>query len=256
MNDVLSKFFENQVYWGSKELVRNQKGGQAIVDCYFSTWYFQRKNGITYKSYKEMPKTTAEKKLNELTIAKIDEVANKFKDVVFVFPPHKVGKDISAPYLYNHIVEKGYKKIIVKSKKYEKLSQSDSKNSRWEILEDAKSSFEVVENPNITENTKYVFVDDIFTTGATMIFMMSYLHQKGLIKVMVSKNHNGNVCLENWFGIFNGRSEPDEIRKKFINVFDEKLCLEIIEQYKDEYENPLDETTLEILLMLNDKNKK
>lgn len=256
MNDALKKLFENEVDWKSRELVWTHLGGKVLVDCYYSTWYIQRKNGLTYRSYKETPKSDAEMKLNKYSTFKIDEVASKFKDVVFVFPPHKEGKQVSAPYLYNHIVNKGYKKIVIKSKNYEKLSQSSSKNDRWAILEDAKSSFEIIEKPEITENTKFVFVDDIFTTGATMIYLMIYLSRSKIFNMKLSESHTGILHLENWFGIFNGRTEPDEARKKYVHVFDDKLCYEIIEQYKDEYENSLDETTLEILLMLNDKNKK
>lgn len=244
--------FSNTISWPSNELIFTSENEKLFIGCYYSTWYKQNGNGLSFPSYKEAPKTALDQKLNSLTIQKIDEVAKKFRDVVFVFPPHKEGKGISAPHIYEHVKKQNYKMLLISSKDYPKLSYSHSREERLSILKDAELSFVIETTPQISENTNFVFVDDIFTSGTTMTHVMSYLEKNGKIKLIKSERTGGFKKIENWFGIFNGRSMiSNESKKKHVNVQDDKLYLEIIKQYESEYNqisSTKDENTLDILL--------
>lgn len=206
----------------SQEFVKQKDISYRVMNFYY-TWYRKDDPFDLYELKTNNVKPTD----TQSQFIKILDIAFKkigMENSVIVFPPQK-GDKTQLAWLREFINKNKYSAILIKSDEYPRLSSEKNVRDRLDRLESAFSSWTHEWLNEKKENPRYIYIDDIFTSGSTMGFVIKYLKKQSFqITCNQVQYASGAPWIEvdqsTFMGIFLGRTFSESNQKsEYVHVY-------------------------------------
>lgn len=104
----------------------------------------------------------------------ISHLNKEKKEIFFVLPPHKNGRNQGFAWLTTHPEYKYFNFILIKSDDY--TLKKKSKDERKTILENVSKNWECTfDFTVINKDSTFIFIDDILTSGLTALYVQKWI---------------------------------------------------------------------------------
>lgn len=116
----------------------------------------------------------------------------KYEKVFIVLPPTKKGRENQVKSLLSTLILDGVSGVIEFNSELYELKKHSNFEGRINTLRTAYDSWEISSEVSVTQNSAFIFIDDIFTSGLTALFVLIKISELFSKKILIIEGWDDN----------------------------------------------------------------